>query len=223
MTLNLKFKYEPNVNELSAPKAILFDWDDTIIETWPHLYDIYKVIYDKYDTPIPSSDEMHEIAVRHGRQYTIDQIGKQALDDLIELYDQTFHERMALLPEVKDALDMLKSFNIPMGIVSNKEHETLVLEVNKLQLDQYFNPSVGRCIKGAKPSPDGALHALENMGIEPSKDVWFIGDSIVDHETARNGGFFSVVFGHGSHEGDLGVANWNQFTRILETIFAKIC
>lgn len=83
-------------------------------------------------------------------------------------------------PGIYTLLELLKSSNIPMGIVSNGlgqgyGHDILI----KFDLDQYFSTQIFReDIARSKPHPDPILRALERMNIalKPDDVVWYIGD-----------------------------------------------
>ena len=214
-----------NQAKVPFPQAVLFDWDDTLIETWPLLYDMYQRVFKAYHTPIPDSETMHEFAVRHGRDNFVRLIGEeqgnQALKDFIKIYDDEFHQNLTPKPGAEDILIQLTEKNIPLGIVSNKNHQAMISEVHALGWEKYFKALTGRCIVGPKPSPEPVFYTLRNMQIAPSpSSVWFIGDSIVDHETAVASDCFSVAI-HAHHDqGDLSVTNWKQFSEFLSKFFS---
>lgn len=209
---------------ITRPQAILFDWDDTLIETWPLLYNMYTRVFEAYDTPIPDSQTMHESAVRHGRDNFITLIGKekgeQALKDFLNIYDEEFHTSLTPLPGAEDSLKFLQSHGIPMGIVSNKAHDVMIREVSLLGWDHYFHTLTGRCIAGPKPSPEPIWHTLKAMHLSPSQDIWFMGDSIVDHEAAVASHCFSISINALHDKAQVGVTNWNQFGEFLSKVFS---
>jgi phosphoglycolate phosphatase len=213
-----------------APHAILFDWDDTLIETWPYLWQLYQDTFAKFGyvlTDLMDEATCREKAVRNGRQTFMDAMGEdvglKARDYFLATYADTFIHTMEALPDAEGVLHHLETQHMPMAIVSNKESTFLKREITQLGWDHYFSVIVGRDVVGPKPSPAGALHALHAMHLTPSPNIWFIGDSIVDHETARNAGCYSVAFGETSPLSspliDAGVAHWNQFIPMLKSIY----
>lgn len=83
-------------------------------------------------------------------------------------------------PGLYDVLDLLKSNNIPLALVSNglgKGYGHDILQ--KFELDVYFKTTVFReDIAKSKPHPEPILLALKRMNIEPSGDdiIWYLGD-----------------------------------------------
>jgi phosphoglycolate phosphatase len=83
-------------------------------------------------------------------------------------------------PGIYDILDLLKSHNIPMGLVSNglgKGYGHDILE--KFDLTKYFDVTIFReDITRSKPFPDPILQAVSGLKRAPDKSdvIWYIGD-----------------------------------------------
>lgn len=100
-------------------------------------------------------------------------------------------------PETKETLEQLKEQGAYIGIISTKYRyritETFQKEGAAHLLDLIIG---GEDVTEHKPSPQGLLHAIETLGVAPNK-VLYLGDSLVDAETAQNGGvdFCGVLHG----------------------------
>ena len=103
----------------------------------------------------------------------------------------TDHTR--LYPKLLKILDLLHDRRTPMALLSNKPHALTVQLVKGLAIDRYF-AEVRGCTEeqDKKPSPKNALAIAELLGVEPRR-VFFIGDSPLDVETARNAGMIAVA------------------------------
>lgn len=83
-------------------------------------------------------------------------------------------------PGLYDVLELLKSQNIPMAIVSNglgKGYGDDI--VKKFDLNEYFPVTIFReDIKRSKPHPEPILLALKEMEITPeaTDNIWYLGD-----------------------------------------------
>jgi len=211
---------------LPIPQAILFDWDDTIIDTWPHLWTLYQEVFHKHNAPLPSEHYCREMAVRDAPKLFCDAmgdtIGMKARHEVVDLYQKRYLHSPKPYQGAKECLDYLKSLSIPLAIVSNKLTQFIHVELKVLGWDHFFGAVTGRDIVGKKPNPVTITHTLKEIHKTPSKNIWFMGDSIVDHETATNAGCFSVGFGPIHHMPELSVTNWNQFGQILEKLPLKI-
>jgi phosphoglycolate phosphatase len=83
-------------------------------------------------------------------------------------------------PGIYDILDLLKTHNVPVGLISNglgKGYGHDILQ--KFDLEKYYNVTVFReDIQRSKPYPDPLLQALDALPRKPGKDdvVWYFGD-----------------------------------------------
>lgn len=83
-------------------------------------------------------------------------------------------------PGIYDVLDLLKSRNVPIALISNGlgkgyGHDILT----KFELAGYFSATVFREeVTKSKPSPEALLLALKRMEIDPQPHdvIWYIGD-----------------------------------------------
>jgi len=96
-------------------------------------------------------------------------------------------------PKVLQMLDLLKDRSTPMAVLSNKPHAFAVQVVDQLGLGRYFGNVCGYMHeRDKKPAPEHALRVARQYAVEPS-DILFVGDSVVDIQTARNAGMIAVA------------------------------
>ncbi len=91
--------------------------------------------------------------------------------------------RFEVMPGVIDALERLRALGLELAVVGNWDfslHERL----EELRLAHYFRVVVHAA---RKPSPDGLLRALSELGVEPHRAL-HIGDEKADEEAARAAG-----------------------------------
>ena len=85
-------------------------------------------------------------------------------------------------------LGLLQEHNIPMALASNSLGEGYGHEIlETFDLEKYFKATIFReNIVKSKPSPEGLLLALKNMGITPTENdiIWHIGDQAKDIKAA---------------------------------------
>ncbi len=191
----------PEIYPKTLPKAIIFDWDNTLVNTWRVAYDAMNVARESVGRPHFTVDEFwsqphhsmrdvaHKLFGKHhekGQRIFYETVEKFHLQDLISLQGAD--------PLLRD----LKTRGIYMGIVSNKEGKYLRKEVAHLGWNSHFQHVIGaQDTEEDKPSAVPVLAVLQNSAITPSHDVWFVGDSIVDVYCARASGCIPVVVGHG--------------------------
>ena len=102
-----------------------------------------------------------------------------------------------LFPETVSVLQALKEKGANIGIISTK-YRYRIMELAKDTVPEGIIELIvgGEDVKTAKPSPEGVFLALENLGTDKDTTL-YIGDSIVDAETAQAAGmdFAGVLHG----------------------------
>lgn len=120
---------------------------------------------------------------------------RQRSDQIMVAWTQIF-------PYVPDALEGLKQCNFDLGIVSTKYRERIEAVLGREGLAHYFDTIVGgEDVEAFKPDPGGLLAAIERLAV-PLDRVLYVGDSVVDAETARRAGvaFLAVLSGKTERE-----------------------
>lgn len=184
---------------LNKPKAILFDWDNTLADTWPTIhYALEKTFIDMGEKPWT----MEEVKVRVHRSLRdsfppiFGDRWKEAGDKYLEHFKAVHLERLTALDGAEETLKKLTETDIYIAVVSNKTGCNLRAEAEHIGWDKYFSKIIGaKDADEDKPSIKPVLLALENSGINMGKDVWFVGDSITDMECAYNANCVPIFYG----------------------------
>ena len=111
-----------------------------------------------------------------------------------------------LKPNLKKILELFKSINSPLGIVSNTKDSRLEFFREKLDLDRYFSVYISRDDSPfRKPHPYPIFNILSKIKQKNSfsinkAHVYFIGDLPTDIICAQNAGVNSIALlnGHGT-------------------------
>jgi phosphoglycolate phosphatase len=91
-------------------------------------------------------------------------------------------------------LRTLAEREIYLAVVSNKTGELLRREVAQLGWSGFFGRIVGAGdAPSDKPASDPVHLALQPSGVPPGDEVWFVGDTAIDMECARNSGCVAVL------------------------------
>ncbi len=187
--------------KLQKPSAVLFDWDGTIIHGQE------AIMY--------AMREVCEVCTQHGisvPQYEgcsrsirdiFNHVPHHHISMIYKTFDQAFSSygthNTELCPGIIHALKSFKALEIPLGIVSNKNANSLRSEAKKFELDQYFESIIGSGdAKFDKPHPAPLELAIQDMQIE--NKVWMIGDTINDIECAKQHGSISILYGDRSED-----------------------
>jgi phosphoglycolate phosphatase len=101
-------------------------------------------------------------------------------------------------PGVRPILESLRRTGITTGVLSNRDREFLLHELDKIEgtgWSHLFDTVVaGDDTTRRKPAPDPILKALSNLGVEPGPHTWYVGDSTTDTTASKFAGVTSVFF-----------------------------
>ena len=182
---------------LSRPRAVIFDWDNTLIDSWAIIHDAMNVTLEAMGHAPWSYDETRSRVRRALREAFPDMFGErweEARDIFYGRFRAIHLDALAALPGAESLLAALAGHGIWLGVVSNKNGEHLRLEAKKLGWDRYFGRIVGATdAVRDKPAPDPVHMALSGSGVTPGGEVWFVGDTAIDMECAKNTGCVPVL------------------------------
>jgi phosphoglycolate phosphatase len=179
--------------KMKKPKAIIFDWDDTLVDTWRVILKALNTTFAALGAPEWSEAEAKQRIGPPARKLFTDIFGEarwQEADAIyIDSYLKNIEGHIRVHDHVPGILQMLADSGIYLAVVSTKRGPILRQEAETLGFDAYFKSLVGAG-DAAKDKPDAAtvLLALKDSGIEPGPEVWFIGDGNTDMICARNAG-----------------------------------
>jgi len=187
----------PHSVALSRPRAIVFDWDNTLIDSWPAILDAQNHVFSHFGMPLWTMDEARR-RVRGSMRDTFPAMfgdrWQEAGDVFYARYTARHLETVTPLPGAEAMLETLVDAGVPLAVVSNKKGDYLRKEAAHIGWDRYFRRIVGAFDAAqGKPAPEPVGMALEGCGVAAGPDVWFVGDADVDLECARNAGRVGVL------------------------------
>lgn len=99
--------------------------------------------------------------------------------------DEVMVENTELYSPVKPVLSALKENGCRLGIVTTKYHYRIDQILRKFELTNLVNIIVGADdVTAEKPDPEGLLYAVRCLKLD-IREVLYVGDSLVDAETAH--------------------------------------
>lgn len=177
---------------MSAPRAILFDWDHTLVDNWGAIQTAINAALSAFDLPNWDRDETLRRVRASMRDSFPELFGEEwprARDIFYETFEARHLETLRELPGALSCLDVIGAASIPCGVVSNKRGSFLRTEVEALGWTPRFGAILGAGdAERDKPDPAAALMALERLGVAPGRDVWFVGDTETDVDCADAAG-----------------------------------
>ncbi len=180
-------------------KAVIFDLDGTLIDTLDDLKDSMNFVLSEFSFPVRTKAEIRSF-IGNG----LGMLAKRALPEdceektvievtarLKEYY--ALHSRIKTKPYdgIFECLDEIRQRGIKCAVLTNKL-ESAAKELCNDFFPGYFDKVCGdNGTDNLKPAPDGIFSIAEQLDIKKS-EIFYIGDSEVDAETAVNASVKSI-------------------------------
>ena len=199
----------------ARPRAILFDWDNTLVDNWPAVHEALNTTFRAMGHAPWTLEETRARVRKSLRDSFPEMFGARWTEAREIFYDRFAAVHLDFLWPLDGAgevLAWLAGEGLYLGVVSNKAGGYLREEAARLGWDGYFGKIVG-ATDAAADKPDGApvRMALDGSGIGPGPAVWFVGDGAIDVECAVNSGLTPVALLREDTEAELLRHNLVQF------------
>lgn len=175
---------------LDKYKAIIFDWDGTLVDTCGLILDAHNHVREAMGHDTWTQEDFMGQASKSARDY-YPKIYKERSDEAMDILKQYVRDNhLKSLEPMAHSIEVLNAIHLPMAIVSNKTHEFLQIEIDHLSWRDYFQSAIGAAhAEKDKPHPAPLLMALDQMqGHLTPQDILYIGDTETDLMTAQNAG-----------------------------------
>lgn len=194
---------------MSRPAAILWDWDNTLVDGWAAIEAGLNAAFRAFG--LPEWDRAQVLGnVRKSLRESFPPLfgpdWERARDIFYAEVRARHLEVVAPMPGAAAAI-LAAGRVAPQGVVSNKQGPLLRAEAAHLGWAGHFRTLVGAG-DAARDKPDAApiLMALDALGVRASPAVWYVGDTALDMQAARAAGCRAVLLGDASHDGGVAAA-----------------
>jgi phosphoglycolate phosphatase len=189
------------------PRAVLFDWDNTLVENWLTVQAALNVALAAAGMAPLSLEQVKHQARFSAREIFPSLFGENWQDARATFLShfRTHHlSGLSLMEGAESLLATFRELDLPIAIVSNKQGDVLRREIEHLGWNGHFRAVIGAqdAIRD-KPDPAPAYLALDRLRLIAGPDVWFVGDTDVDMRTACAAGLTPVLIGPGPADRDL--------------------
>jgi pyrophosphatase PpaX len=173
-------------------RAILFDLDGTLIDTY-HLYlEAYGRALEPYLGRRPTLDDFVERRPASERHFLTEWLGAEnaaVCHAAMQRHYADLHGSLCegLYDGVREMLAALRSAGIRLGVVTGKGRQAWEVTRHAVDLGEFEVVVTEDDTEHPKPHPGGLHQALEVLGMQPSEAV-YIGDSPSDLEAGRRAG-----------------------------------
>ena len=186
--------------------GVIFDLDGTLIDSYQAIYLSFKYAYENMGLPPLPYEVVKKVVGRGLNQTFRELLGEEQVPRALTLfrkkYEEVFRIHTHLLPDVPEVLETLHRRNVHMAVATNKFGRFSRAIFEHLGMGKYFAAIVGDGdVSENKPNPEMAYYAIGKMGVK-KEDTVFVGDSVIDIQTAKNAGLrmFAVPTGNTARE-----------------------
>ncbi|MBX0301236.1 HAD family hydrolase [Cryobacterium sp. 1639] len=193
---------------MSAPKAVLFDIDGTLVDSNYLHVDAWHQAFQALGVDVPAWRIHRSIGQDAGELLTslVGERDEEWIGRAKDLHSEnykTLAPRLRLLPEARQLLERLDAGGITVVLATSAPQEELDILLELIDSDTVIHATTNADdVDVAKPSPDIVQVALERAGVEPHEAV-FVGDSEWDITAASSAGVRSFGVLTGGIAGDL--------------------
>ncbi|MDR1340844.1 MAG: HAD family hydrolase [Prevotellaceae bacterium] len=180
-------------------KAIIFDLDGTLINSIPDIADSMNEVLQAFGYPQYRYDQ-YRYFVGNGIRRLVERCVppehsspenvENVFRTMLKVYGNNYANKTRVYEGIYELLDGLSAKRIKMAVLSNKTDGITQKICDKLFRNRHFEMILGATDSfPKKPNPKSALFVAENLSVSP-EDIFYLGDTSIDMETACAAGFF---------------------------------
>jgi phosphoglycolate phosphatase len=173
-------------------RAVLFDFDYTLADSSAGIHDCLNYALAQMGLPSAPVDataatiglSLPEALRRLAGPATPEQCAEFSRHFIVRA-DHIMIDSIVLYDTVRTVVPELKQRGLSLGVVSTKYRRRIAAVLERENLRGYFDVIVGgEDVSHPKPHPEGVLKAAQALGAAANETL-YVGDSVVDAETAR--------------------------------------
>jgi 2-phosphoglycolate phosphatase len=187
-----------------AIHAVLFDFDGTLGDSYPAITASVNHVRANRGLPPLTVDQVRPCVGRGAERLMEATVGRDSVAENVAAYRDHHPSVMRagtrLLPGAVKALREIRRLGLRAGVCSNKPVAFTRELLDWLHVADYFAVVLGpEDVARPKPAPDMLLEGLRRLSV-PASRALYIGDMVVDIETARAAGVAVWVVPTGSDD-----------------------
>lgn len=173
-------------------RAILFDWDGTLVDTAEASFRCYVRLFEELGVPFDRQTYARTYSPNWYQTFRMLDIGEEHWPHADARWLAHFaEEEVALIHGARELLDALQERGLATGIVTSGSRDRVLRELD------LHGVAVHQCVFGSdvkekKPHPEGLLLCLDRMGVAAGEAV-YVGDSPEDVAMARAADVLSIA------------------------------
>lgn len=175
-------------------RAILFDWDGTIVDSIQALFETDGAICRQIGVPFDESIFRRTFSPNWRLMYRSLGIPEERTDEAVQVWAATFRsDRTPPFPGVQEALARLGAAGCTLGLVTGGSRAEVEPQLARLGIEALITVRVyGEDTDAGKPDPGPLQLALELANAFGPEDAVYVGDALDDMRMAAAGGVRGV-------------------------------
>lgn len=191
-------KIDPITHKLKLPRAVIFDWDNTLVDNWGAITEGMNAALTDFGSEAWSIEQVKYRCNRALRDSFPEWFGskwERARDLFYKRFQEVQMEYLSPLSGANELLSWLGEQKVPLFVVTNKRGDIMRLEAEKLGWADRFVAMIGSLDASCdKPEREPVDLALSKAGMTADdSSIWFVGDKKIDVDCARNSGCTPVL------------------------------
>jgi phosphoglycolate phosphatase len=182
---------------LPPPRAILFDWDNTLADNWAAIHgamNVTLIAMGQAPWTLAQSRNSIKASLRDSFPLLFGERWREAIGIYRTAFEHAHLTGLREMPAAGAMLTGLRDCGLYLAVVSNKAGRYLRVEAAHLGWTSYFRRLVGaQDAETDKPTVAPVEMALAGSGLRRGADVWFVGDADIDMACAVNAGCTPVL------------------------------
>jgi len=152
----------------TLPSAVLLDWDNTLVDSWPNIYESLRetfIAMNHAPWTLEETKKRVHLSLRDSFPVLFGNDWQCAMKIYYRAYERRHPEKLAPLPGAKELLDELAGKEIYVALVSNKTGSYLRIEVEYLGWKNYFGEIIPLCSNNSRTPFQSMKYLSEIAGL----------------------------------------------------------
>lgn len=207
-------------------KNIIWDFDGTIMDTYPAIATSAYNVAKKYDVDISYNDiyNMTKITLREALEYISSKTAlsyDKLFQDYLNEYDKYDISSLIIFPHLVDVLKAVINNAGKNFIITHRGKNSLVQHLQDKNISNFFAYLIsGDCNFPRKPQPHAFIFLKDKFNLS-SKDTIVVGDRLLDVEAGYEAGFSGILYNN-SQDFSGKIASIKDYQQLFEMLDTEL-
>ena len=173
-------------------RAVLFDWDGTLVDTAEASFRCYVRLFEEYGIPFDRETYARTYSPNWYHTFRMLEIPEERWPHADARWLEHFaEEEVAVIDGARELVDALHARGLATGIVTSGSRDRVIRELGTHGF-AFHECVFGSDVKEKKPHPEGLLLCLQRLQIAAQGAV-YVGDSPEDVQMAKAAGVYAIA------------------------------